>query len=180
MFAFDFLNSKSYRRGKIELAFFHHGDAPSEEAFLFLTEWASRKSIPLAVAHIASTKPRGLSPEEHWRTERYKFLNSLPGLVVTGHHLDDAVETWVHSCLTGRPKIIPYQTRNVIRPFICTEKSKIEAWCALHKIPFHVDAANGDLRLTRNRIRHKLMPEVLQVNPGIRKVVKRMYYPFRG
>jgi tRNA(Ile)-lysidine synthase TilS/MesJ len=37
------------------------------------------------------------------------------------------------------------------------------------------DESNNDLKYMRNLIRHKIVPEALKVNPGLDKVVKKMY-----
>jgi len=94
--------------------------------------------------------------------------------IITAHHLDDAVETYLFSSFHGTSKTIPYNRKKVIRPFLLTRKSEFEAWCANKNVPYWSDASNKDLRFARNRIRHAIMPEVLRVNPGIHKVVAKM------
>ena len=173
IFAYSFLSKRKDR--KVRLTFFHHGDEASEEALHQVHDFASQRNVDFYWEKISRIKPPKTSPEEHWRNERYKLLNKLPGLVVTGHHLDDAMETWLFSSVHGQPRLIPYQTNNVIRPFLLTEKSQILAWLKKEGLPFHEDPMNLNLRLPRNRIRHNIMPEVKMVNPGFSKVIRKKY-----
>jgi len=171
MFALDFL-----RRGrrKVTPVFFHHGTETSEHALKFLqTEVARKYNTNILVGNIQNERPASKSMEEHWRDERYKFLHSLDGQVVMAHHLDDNVETWLFSAMHGNPKTIPYQNRNVVRPFSLGRKQFMTNWCDKHEVPWIEDKSNQDTRYMRNLIRQNIMPEVLKVNPGIHKVVAR-------
>ena len=119
----------------------------------------------------AEGKPKNDSWEEHWRKERYKYFHTIYADIITAHHLDDCVETWVWSSMHGTGKIIPYRNRNVIRPFRLTRKRDFQMWCDLKNIPYVEDDTNADLCYTRNYIRHEMMPHVLRVNPGIHKTI---------
>jgi tRNA(Ile)-lysidine synthase len=118
-----------------------------------------------------------MSQEEWWREERYKWIDTyadrhLP--IVTCHHLDDCVETWIWSSMHGTGKIIPYaRGSRVFRPFRQTRKRDFEMWANLNNVPYLEDDSNTDTCYTRNYIRHKMMPHVLQVNPGIHKTIAK-------
>jgi len=169
---FDFLS-----RGKrdIDLAFFHHGTVNSDQAEKFVQSFANKHNLRLQVGRISSDRPADVSPEEFWRNERYKFLHSLSGPVITGHHLDDAVETWIFTSLHGQSKLIPYSKENVIRPFLLTPKSEFKDWAKRKDLSWCEDESNEDLKYMRNLIRHKIVPEALKVNPGLRTVLKKKY-----
>ncbi len=146
--------------------FFDHGTETSAKAIKFLKSFDN-----LIIGSITNpARPKGISWEEHWRNERYSFLHSIEGPVVTGHNLGDAVETWIWGCLHGVPQIMPYNNRNVIRPFLLTNKTDLLQWAGSDWL---LDEGNDDISFTRNRIRHNIMPEALKVNPGIAKVIKR-------
>ena len=73
MAAADFIaNSRS-----VQCAFFHHGTPTSDAAFLHVEEYCNHRGWPLYLGYISKDKPSNISPEEHWRNERYKFLDSL-------------------------------------------------------------------------------------------------------
>lgn len=157
------------------LAFFHHGTINSERAEEFVRNFAEDRRVPLKVGRINSEKSRGLSPEEFWRNERYAFLDSLGGPVVTGHHLGDAIETWIFTSLHGDSKLIPYSRGNVIRPFLITPKEEIRSWASRRNLSWIEDESNSDPRYMRNRIRMNIVPEALKVNPGLGTVIRKKY-----
>lgn len=166
----DFLLKKH----NISCAFFHHNTENSEQAFKFVSKFCSDRNITLHTGVLNKTKPKELSMEEHWRNERYNFLENINCTVVTAHHLDDCVETYVWSSLHGKPKVIPTTRNNIIRPFLTTRKQQFESWCDRRNVPYVEDKSNQDTKYTRNYIRNILMPHVLQVNPGIHTVVKKI------
>lgn len=159
----------------VQLAFFHHGTINSERAEEFVRKFAEERRVPLKVGRINSEKSRGLSPEEFWRNERYAFLDSLGGPVVTGHHLGDAIETWIFTSLHGDSKLIPYSRGNVIRPFLITPKEEIRSWASRRNLTWIEDESNSDPRYMRNRIRMHIVPEALKVNPGLGTVIRKKY-----
>jgi len=132
----------------------------------------------LWLGRVARPRRSDESQEEYWREERYRFLFSLEGPVVTAHHLDDAVETWLFNSIHGKPRTIPYRNRNVIRPFLTTPKSELVSWCRRKDLRWTEDASNSDVAYMRNLIRHQIVPNALQVNPGLRTVVRKMYSSF--
>ncbi len=94
---------------------------------------------------------------------------------MTGHHLDDVVEWWVYSCFHGEGQLIPYENEKygIIRPFLTTTKSDLSEWNEGHNVPFVEDPSNQSNDHMRNFIRNKMMSQILKVNPGISKVVKK-------
>lgn len=161
------------RSRNVQAAFFHHGTAASDQAYYFLRDYCKRRDWPLIVGEISNTKDRDQSTEEFWREERYRFLDSLGASVLTAHHLDDCVETYLWSMLHGTAKVIPYRRNQVIRPFLLTAKQQLAAWAVKNNVPWVNDASNNDLRYTRNYVRHELMPHALKINPGLHRVVAR-------
>ena len=159
----------------VQLAFFHHGTVNSERAEDFVRKFADERRVPLRIGRINSEKSRGLSPEEFWRNERYSFLDSLGGPVITGHHLGDAIETWIFTSLHGESKLIPYSRGNVIRPFLVTPKEEIRSWASRRNLLWIEDESNCDPQYMRNRIRMHIVPEALKVNPGLGTVIRKKY-----
>ena len=164
----DFLR----RNHEVQVAFFHHGTENSERAHEFLHAYCAREQLPLVVGHLDGTRPQEQSPEEHWRAERYEFLDRL-GPVVTAHTLDDVAETWIWSSLNGQSSLIPYRRNQVFRPLLLTRKHDLEHWAARKRVPFVHDTSNDDVQYTRNYIRHHLMPHALRVNPGLHSMLRK-------
>jgi tRNA(Ile)-lysidine synthetase-like protein len=164
------------RRGKrkVKLAYFDHGTDHGLEALAFLKTFSANQDLELVTGQLSRARKVKESPEEFWREERYRFLHSLPGTVVTAHHLDDVVEQWIFSSLHGKPGLIPIRNKSVLRPFLLTKKSELLDWCVRHRVPHVEDPSNASLAHTRNFIRHRLVPGAFIVNPGLHKVVAKM------
>ena len=104
---------------KVELAYFNHDTAHSRKAEDFVKQYAEENNIDLHVGKVVGKKGRR-SLEEFWRDERYSFLESVKSnFIITCHHLDDCVETWLMSSFHGQGKLIPYNRgENIFRPFL--------------------------------------------------------------
>jgi len=153
--------------------FFHHGTETSDRAAGFLRDYTKDRDISFFTAGVNRPRDKDESQEEYWRNERYKFFKELDMPVVTAHHLDDCVETWIMSSLHGCGKIIPYRHANVIRPFRLTSKQDFMNYAKMHDVPFITDESNMDTSFDRNYIRNEMMPHVLRINPGISKVISK-------
>jgi tRNA(Ile)-lysidine synthase len=170
MAVLDFL-SRSHR---VTVLHYNHATEHGKEAEEFLTSYCANARIPIITKKNSNTKPASKSWEEWWRECRYEFLDEFDvAPVLTCHHLDDCVETWIWSSLNGRGKIIPYRRGNVVRPFRLTRKHDFTSWASRNSVPYKEDPSNSSVEHCRNYIRHTLMPHVLHVNPGIHKTVKR-------
>lgn len=170
MAALNFLS----RNHDVTVLFFHHGTPDSQRAAEFVTQYCSQHGLPMIQGWIANQRARDQSPEEFWRVERYGFIDSVDMPVVTAHHLDDCVETWVWSSMHGQPRTIPLTRNRVLRPFLLTSKSQLIKWCRRHQVPWCQDLSNEDDRYMRNYIRRQVMPHVRHINPGIDRVVRRV------
>lgn len=161
------------RSRSVQCAFFHHGTDASEAAEKVVSDYCQMRSWSLYKGHIANARPDDISPEEHWRNERYSWLDGLLLDVVTAHHLDDCVETYLWSTMHGTAKVIPYRRNRVIRPFLLTPKADLIVWAERNNVSWIDDASNKDTKYMRNYVRHELMPHALHINPGLAKVVAR-------
>jgi tRNA(Ile)-lysidine synthase len=165
----DFLK----RKHEVTIAHFNHRTEHGEQAAEFVAKYCTEHNIPMLYGSPRSMRGSDESQEEYWRRERYEFLSDL-GPVITCHHLDDCVETYIWSSLHGTPKVIPLVRNNVLRPFLTTRKSEFTRWCTQHHVPWIEDESNKDTKYTRNYIRNEMMPHVLKVNPGLPKLVKKI------
>lgn len=165
----DFLSKKH----DVACAFYHHGTENSERALKFVSKFCTQRNLPMFLGLLNRDKPSDMSYEEFWREERYQYLSTL-GPVITAHHLDDCVETYLWSAMHGKPKVPNVIRGNVIRPFLTTPKSEFIDWCERKQIEWCEDLSNEDERYTRNYIRKNLVPHALHVNPGLHKTVKKI------
>ena len=172
MAAVDFLK----RNHDVFVLYFNHGTHHGMKAMKFVNNYCADNDIGfLTNTGIDREKHPKESQEEYWRSIRYDWLERCTERqIVTAHHLDDCVETWVWSSMHGTGKIIPYSRNDrVLRPFRMTRKRDLELWANLNNVPYIQDDSNTDTCYTRNYIRHEMMPNVLRVNPGIHKVIAK-------
>lgn len=173
MAALDFL-----LRGRRSICalYFNHCTGHSDDAQVVVEKYCQDNNVDLKVGCISREKRKDESQEEYWRNERYDFFSrsvTTDNPIVTCHHLDDAVETWLFTSLHGNPMTIPYKRDNFIRPFLLSRKNDFLAWCDRKNVDYAVDPSNSDIRYMRNFIRHILLPDALSVNPGLHKVIAK-------
>lgn len=167
--ALDFLS----RNHHVIILHVNHNEGNSDETADFVHDLATKYQCPLFYKKIDVEKSPNQSPEEFWRNERYKFFRELSTDIVTCHHLDDCVETWIWSSLHGQSRIIPYRNKNVIRPFRLTRRSDFVRWAEKNNLTWIEDQSNMNMKLQRNFIRHNLIDNCLVVNPGLHKTIAR-------
>ena len=165
----DFLINGRYNP---HVLYFNHNTEHGHEAEKFITDYCNEKGLKLTIGR-TEVKPTS-NKEKIWSDLRYEFFSQFDFPIMTCHHLDDCVETYLFSCLRGFQSVIPYSKGKVIRPFLLNEKSVFEKWCKQKGVPFIQDQSNDCLDYSRNRIRHNIVPEALKVNPGLKTVVKKM------
>ena len=165
----DFLSKKH----DVTCAYFHHKTDNGERAMEFVAKFCTDRNLPMLFGTCRSERGKNESMEEYWRRERYDFLDQL-GPVITCHHLNDCVETYIWSALHGKPKVIPFIRKKILRPFLTTPKSEFIDWCERKNVDWYHDTSNDDTCYTRNYIRKQLMPHALHVNPGLHTVVKKI------
>ena len=183
---YDFLT----RDGKRDVIpfYFDHGTEHGKQARNFVISHVNKhlsrikpsfaaKTVTFNYASDNDSKRNNESQEEYWRRIRYAFLDETAEQydidIITCHHLDDQVETWLFSSLHGTPKLIPYRRKRIIRPFLTTKKADLESWCKRHDLKWIDDPSNKDTRFMRNFIRLDLMLKAKHVNPGIQKTIKK-------
>ena len=170
MAALDFL-----RMGKREVSVIHfdHGTDHASEARDLVISYCKSHNIPFTIHYIEGQPSPGESMEAWWRDRRYEVINNIEGTVVTGHNLNDVAEWWIFTALRGNPCLMPRSCKNTIKPFLLTEKKSMETWCKNKGVPFVIDPSNGHMKFSRNRIRQKILPEALMINPGLLKVMRK-------
>jgi tRNA(Ile)-lysidine synthase len=131
-----------------------------------------------------------LSIEEAGRQVRYAFFAKIAQKegfkkIALGHTSDDNAELILMYLIRGSGPLgisgIPpvrgvYNTNLlIIRPFIKTARSEIIKYLSAKGLPYVLDKSNMDLKYLRNRIRHKLIPELTEsYNPKIVETINRL------
>ena len=119
-------------------------------------------------------KENKLSIQLAARKLRYDWFQELLSLgfeyVLTAHHLDDNVETFLINFtrgtglegLTG----IPAQNENIIRPLLPFSRDEIENYALENKIQWREDSSNASDKYFRNKLRHNIVPTLKELNTG--------------
>lgn len=161
-------------RKKFSVVHFNHS-TPNANAYQnHVQRFCQKNSLPILVNKCEQYSDFSKSAELYWAEQRHKFFDSLDAPVLLAHHLNDAVETWLMSCLNGKPHVMSWSTRNCIRPLLLTPKYNLQQWCMKNSIPWIEDATNQENDCQRNLIRNELVPTALEVNPGLLTIVKKM------
>jgi len=169
------LNFLQRRNRDITVLHYNHGTLFGEAGETVVRDYCSMHGLPLLYGKNTVKAPKGASMEAFWRDQRYSFFGEFNMPIITCHHLNDAVETWIFTSFHGKPSLIPYRRDNFLRPFLLNKKSSIIDWAKKNNVPYVNDPSNLDTKYCRNFIRHELMPMAKKVNPGIEKTIKKKY-----
>ncbi len=152
----------------------------------FARQFAKRHSLELFVERVdvpRLAKERGENTEATARKERYKVFEQVRikegfDLVATAHHLGDLVETiilWLTRG-TGLEGLLGFEPKegNIVRPFYLATRREIEEFAKGQALEWVEDSTNYDISLARNRIRHRVVPELKAINPNLEESFLRM------
>ncbi len=184
---------KSGGAGRLLVAHFNHAlrreEAVADEQFV--VELCRQLGLECHVGHAPSglLPMRGDGLEAAAREARYQFLQAAAEAAgaryaVTAHTADDQAETILHRVIRGTGVAglegIP-RARSLgpavclLRPMLEIRRAQIEAYLAALGQPYRTDSTNQALELTRNRVRHQLLPLLAeQFNPAIVESLVRL------
>jgi tRNA(Ile)-lysidine synthase len=151
----------------------HHGlrAAPAERDAEFVQSLCQQLGVPCRVGRVDAAS-RGDGIEAAAREARYEWLAEFAeslsaAYLATAHTADDQVETILHRIvrgtgiggLSGIPAtraLSPQVT--LVRPLLGFTRGQIQEYLSDLQQPACDDETNRDRELTRNRIRHELLP----------------------
>ncbi len=115
------------------------------------------------------------------RDLRYNWFDELRlenafDYVATAHNLDDQVETFfINLCRgTGIRGLTGISSKNgyLIRPLSHFTREEIEIYASQNEIKWREDSSNISEKYIRNRIRHKVLPLMKEINPSFSKTME--------
>ena len=150
-------------------------------------------NIDLVVKRVHAHPSIGQSPEEAARKARYLALDEVVRQSHQGHedkkfqsfglahHADDQVETLLLALtrgagvagLAGMPAMWDRCGIRWFRPLLDVSSQAIRAWLNAHGHAWIDDPTNADIKYTRNRIRHQILPAIAVAAPSFREVFAR-------
>jgi tRNA(Ile)-lysidine synthase len=133
--------------------------------------------IPVDVQGYAAT--HSLSVETAARECRYAAFETLDcDYIATAHTASDQLETVLFRLGrgTGLQGLcgIPERRGRYIRPLLQTTRREIESYLREHALSYVTDSSNLSDDYSRNRIRHHIVPVLLEVSPGAEQNAVRM------
>lgn len=182
------LMNNLYRgRKKIRLFYINHGyNIPySQYCITKANEFASSLGLSLIIANNNKPLPKkSYSLESYWHSVRMDIFNNYCSNMtfVLGHHLDDVVESHMMNVLRGHEHYmpIPIETKlnngnRLLRPFMLSSKKSINSYSDKNDLHKYIvtDPSNVDNSMMRNNLRNVILPQIYNMSPGFRKVVKK-------
>ncbi len=182
---------RTHRTGRLAVAHFNHrlrgADSEADEAFVVALARQLSLECVSGSANVAAAKGEGL--EAAARAARYAFLQQTAEArgdryVVTAHTADDQAETVLHHILRGtglagvagmsRTRLLGNAV-TLMRPMLEIRRQEVLDYLTSLGQPYREDASNRDLRFTRNRIRHELLPQITRdYAPGVVESLLRL------
>jgi tRNA(Ile)-lysidine synthase len=176
-----------------------HGIRPEAESCgdaEFVKGLCKELNVPCKIVSIkqgriaAVAKKRGIGIEAAARLFRHrawfreaKRLNALlpekpQTRILVAHTADDALETTLMRIFRGAGPsgLAPMSADRgrIIRPLIKLRRTDVIAYLERKKIPWRDDSSNSDIRFLRNRIRHRLIPQLNESFPNWRTTIRAL------
>lgn len=162
--------------------FNHHRREQSVVEEAFLKEYCQKRDIRYSIIDVPQFNGNFQSEARGFRYTQLEMIAKQydSSLVVTAHHVDDQVETYLQRLMTGSSIIkrtgmkIYEQRENVhyLRPFLTIEKQYLYEVASENNIHYFEDESNFENDYTRNQIRNQIVPSIQHVFPTYRKAVQ--------
>jgi tRNA(Ile)-lysidine synthase len=161
---------------------------------IFVQKLAAKYDVDLALGAIdvrALAVRTKQSIETAARDARYKFFAQVAKrrrcrTIFLGHHADDLVETFLINLFRGAGpgglsamrgisvRKIDNVKLQIVRPLLGVSREQIDDYVRKHRLKFREDASNKNLAPLRNRIRHRIIPEIeKQLGRNVRATIWR-------
>jgi len=156
--------------------------------------WVAELSRKLGVTCVCEridaaelARQRGQGVEEAARFARHQFLHRQAdrystAAIALGHHQGDQAETVLLRLLRGSGTTgmsgMAYRRGRLIRPLLGLRREQLESYLREVGQAWLTDPSNHNLDLTRNRVRHQLLPQLASFNPQIEASLCRMAQRF--
>jgi len=118
----------------------------------------------------------GISTQMAARDLRYTWFQQIVSennidYILTAHQKDDVIETFLINLtrgtgldgLTGIPEI----NGNIVRPLLLFSRNEILIYATRNKLKWREDSSNSSIKYVRNKIRHKVVPFLKELNPNL-------------
>lgn len=125
----------------------------------------------------AILESQGGNMQQVCRQQRYaRFAHTMESecftVLATAHHADDQLETVLiqlskGQSLNGMPIQRAFHSGKIVRPFLPLKKNELYTYTTHHEITFREDPSNQQDDYLRNRMRHHVLPILMDENPSV-------------
>lgn len=146
---------------------------------IYVKELGAKLNIPTYTIQFetnAFAEKHQVSTQMAARTLRYNFFQEIAkehkiDYILTAHQKDDVIETVLINLtrgtgldgLTGIPEI----NDNIVRPLLNFSRNEILVYATKNKLQWREDSTNSSIKYVRNKIRHKVVPFLKELNPNL-------------
>jgi tRNA(Ile)-lysidine synthetase-like protein len=129
-----------------------------------------------------SKKINAINSESECRKERINFYSELGGKIITAHHLNDWVESYLLNCLRGKPNndvinlVSEFTNFKIYHPFLLNSKWQFSQYLDRNRLYNYIveDESNKIIKGSRrNWIRNKIIPEMKSRKLSLEKYALR-------
>lgn len=170
------------RRYRVIAAHAHHGHGAADQWRDHCLQQCAAWGVECVSTSLRLDQGDTTSWEARARSARYAWLASLlqPGdHLATAHHLQDQAETVLAHLLrgagvtglSGMPVQRPLGRGTLIRPLLGFSPESLRDYLRSQRLTWIDDPSNLDLRHSRNRIRHQVLPALQAHWPAARAVL---------
>lgn len=190
------INQARGRPWTLHVGHLHHGirGGAADEDAQFVKDLADQLGLPATIEQVdvpGLAKARDMSIEEAAREARYAYLERLclhteSHYILLAHHADDNAETVLHRVLRGTGLrglagiapvrlLSPGSDIRVIRPLLKFRRQDVLEFLRARGLPWREDHTNTQTSLTRNRIRHEILPLLeSKINKQVKEALLRL------
>jgi len=154
--------------------------------------YAAGKKIPFYSKRFETKKyaaANGTSIQMAARDLRLNWFNEIANregykYIATAHHLDDQIETFFINLLRGTGiaglhGILP-KSGKLIHPLMFAGRKEISQYAEKHNLKYREDSSNSKTEYIRNKIRHKVIPELEKIKPGFSNILSTNIFQIRS
>lgn len=147
-----------------------------EEFVINLSQKTSNQIFTINFNTKKIAEQRKTSTQITARELRYNWFNAIVkkhdfDFVLTAHHADDNIETFLINLTRGSGLDgftgIPTINGNIVRTLLPFSRAEILNYAKENNIDWREDASNASTKYVRNKIRHKVLPVLKEINPSL-------------
>ncbi len=148
----------------------------------FVKDFARQLEVPFFSTSFDTTgfaEAHKISIQMAARELRYTWLEKIRQehdfqWIATAHHRSDSIETFFYNFTKGTGiqglQGIPMRNERIVRPLLFATKAEIAAVAKTENIAYREDATNEETKYTRNKIRHLIIPVLVELNPHFEQI----------